>query len=88
MKQVHGPSVSVRNNAWGRPQKLTITAYEVESKDVGTTKANYLGYNNGHYKFKESDVGRHINVFTDGTGWTNWGFGFIVPAPKEGNSHG
>lgn len=61
-------------NGLGHDSTARHTHFEVEQRDVGVTRNNYGGYHHSSYTFKRSDVGRVIDVMTDGTAWTCWHF--------------
>lgn len=55
-------------------QTMHSQKFQVEESDVGTRRANLIGRSDHSYPFKSQDVGRTIEVFTTGTGWTQWFF--------------
>lgn len=61
-------------NAWGRPVTIEAQQFCVAESDVGTKRAHYLGHDYAYYTFTKADVGRLIEVQSDGTGWTCWYF--------------
>lgn len=58
----------------GGLRKVCRQRFEVEAADVGTTHINFRGYQHGRYTFDKADVGRQIEILSDGTNWTCWGF--------------
>lgn len=74
MKQLTKPKKVTAKNGLGGYSTTMHTEFEVEATDVGSTRDNFLGYRHRSYQFQRSDVGRHIQVQTDGTGWTCWYF--------------
>lgn len=63
-------------NAWGRPTLTEHQQFKVEHTDVGTTRPHYRGHMNERYTFRQSDVGRVIEVITapNDAHYTCWTF--------------
>lgn len=61
-------------NALGKYTTCIHTHYEIELEDVGKVRDHYLGYKHKSLQLTRRDVGRTINVMTDGSGWTCWDF--------------
>ena len=59
-------------NALGRQVNCTYQDFEVTLEDVGGTRLHYRGFNHSEHKFTASDVGKKVQVMTDGTNWTCW----------------
>lgn len=72
MKPIGDKRVQTAANAWGQDTTCHIQEYIVEDTDVGATRHNYLGYQSRTVLIKREDVGRHIIVYSDPTGWTCW----------------
>ncbi len=70
MKQLTEKVVSNTRNAWGGYANVAHQEFEVEANDIGQVKENYLGYRHKSYKFAPSDLGRIIDVMSDGTTWS------------------
>ena len=68
------PEHRIATSAWGNDLSVNVTRFEIEESDVGTKRDNYLGYGHQVYFFKQSDLGRLIEVHTDNTCWTYWFF--------------
>lgn len=83
MKSLTQPKWSTAANAWGRDVTSARQCFQIEEGDVGTTRAHHRGYCQSGYKFKPSDVGRTISVYTDNTGWTCWIFDTSAPQNKQ-----
>lgn len=62
-------------NGLGHNSTCTHTDWQVEPQDVGQTRDNYLGFRHRTYMFTRQDVGKVIDVMTDGSSWTCWSFG-------------
>ncbi len=63
----------LRSSASGPGGYVYVQRFEVEQSDVDTVRPHYLGYCYKAHRFKSDDVGRAIEVLTDG-GWTVWNF--------------
>ncbi len=74
MKRLTMPETRRGANAWGQASVSIHTLYEIEQIDVGETRPNYRGFEHSSHTFTIRDVGRQIDVRTDGTGWTCWSF--------------
>jgi hypothetical protein len=61
-------------NALGRDANHYRQRFTVEQSDVGTKRDHYLGHNRPAKEFTQQDVGRQIEVQSDGGGWTCWNF--------------
>lgn len=82
MKELTPNHIVTRKDAWGGYRDIFSQFFEVEEKDVGMKKPNYLGHG---YKVKEirpGDVGKKIEVMLLGT-WNTWHF-----LPQEQGNNG
>lgn len=66
--------VNTCDDAWGARTWRYEQLFEIEEKDVGTDRPNYLGHKHRTQTFTRSDVGRQIQVLTDNSDWTCWSF--------------
>lgn len=75
MKALDQPTLHEGTNGWGGTSRSYHQTFEVEASDVGATRENYRGFGHSSHKFTRTDVGKTIDVLTDGTGWMCWTFG-------------
>jgi hypothetical protein len=61
-------------NCDGPEQTFMEQDFTVEPSDIGRIKPHYLGFRYQEYKFKSKDVGRHIRVTSQPTGYVCWTF--------------
>lgn len=74
MKPITERTHQHRTSAVGRDQDVFVQRFEVEASDVGHERQHYLGFNHRHHLMGKADVGRQIEVLSDGKGWTCWSF--------------
>lgn len=75
MKKLSGPiRKNLPTNCTGSDEVFEISQFEVEPSDVGLTREHYLGYQHKAYKFVQGDVGKVIEVRSQGSGYTTWFF--------------
>jgi len=75
MKQISEPvRVQKSTNCGGTDEWFLVQDFEVEPEDVGREKDHYLGYRHIIYRFRLADVGRQIQVTSQGGGYTCWSF--------------
>lgn len=64
----------IGTNAWGGESRTFRTIYQIEQSDVGTKRENKGGHRQPAHTFTRNDIGRCIEVITDGTDYTCWYF--------------
>jgi len=74
MKPLTGKEPISRRNALGHYRTLDSQRFEIEPSDINTVRANYLGFQYKTHRFKSDDVGRQLEVLSNGNGWTCWTF--------------
>lgn len=74
MKKITEKVAHQASNAWGRDQRFESQEFVVEKSDVGHLRPHFGGFNHATHQMRQSDVGRIVIVYTDGSGWTNWIF--------------
>lgn len=74
MKRLTQPETRRGANAWGQSSVSIHELFEIEESDVGRTRENYRGFGHSSHRFSLRDVGRVIDIISDGTGWTCWFF--------------
>lgn len=74
MKQLTEKVCKLETLLVGGQDMICRQRFEVEESDIGVVRPHYGGHNYKALKFTRSDVGKSIEVMTDGRGWTCWGF--------------
>lgn len=75
MKEISSPiRKSLSTNCNGPNEVFEISQFQVERSDVGRTREHYLGYKHKTYQFVQGDVGKVIEVRSQGSGYTTWFF--------------
>ena len=86
MKRIGKSEAVTAANGLGHDSTAIHSDWQVEESDVGRQRENYGGYRHAVYEFKRSDVGRVIDVMTDGSQWNCWTWGsywHTEPEPVE-----
>lgn len=75
MKALTQPQKEQRaTNCNGPFQWFTVQRFTVESSDVGASWEDYLGYRHARRTFTAADVGRVVEVVTQGAHYRCWYF--------------
>lgn len=74
MKQLTEKDCRYVSNALGHDTWCCYQRFEVEESDVGVVRPHYGGHNYKTLTFTKRDVGKTIEVMTDRSAWTCWGF--------------
>lgn len=75
MRAIGERTCKIESGAWGHPSNVCRQRYLIEASDQGKALADYLGYERRPHRFTQADVGRTIEILSDGrTQWTAWSF--------------
>jgi len=74
----------IGTDAWGRESRTIRTIYQIEQSDVGTKRENKGGHRQPAHLFTHNDIGRRIEVITDGSDYTCW---FFLQPTTHGTAH-
>jgi hypothetical protein len=67
-------NVPLSTNCGGTNELFRVCEKVVEDADVNGSYPHYLGHGRTSYRMTQADVGRHISVVSQPSGYVSWSF--------------